>query len=171
MDIIKHHNYLIEDVNRRLFIENQSRIHRCLDLITEEQLWYKHNPNVNSIGNLILHLCGNVTQYICAGLFQEKDDRERDLEFSQSGTYNIQEIREILDKTMDMIKDRIGKVTPIMLTEKFGVQGFDENGTSILVHVTEHYSYHVGQITYLTKFLNNVDTGYYAGKDLNKKST
>lgn len=170
MDISKYHEYLINDVNRRLFIENQSRIHRCLDLINEDQLWYKHNSNVNSIGNLILHLCGNVKQYICSGIFQEKDNRERDDEFSQTATFTIAEIREVLDDTMDRIKNRINRVTPDMLTANFGVQGFDENGTSILVHVTEHFSYHVGQITYLTKFLNDVDTGYYAGKDLNKKS-
>ena len=165
------HSLFMADVSRRLFSENQVRIHRCLDLINEDQLWYKHNENVNSIGNLILHLCGNITQYICAGILREKDSRNRDNEFKTSENYKIVQIRNHLDQTMSEIKIKLEKITPEMLVMKYHVQGFKESGVGILVHVTEHYSYHVGQITYLTKFLNDVDTGYYAGQDLNAKSS
>ncbi len=167
----RYHELLISDIRRRLFQENQKRIHTCLDLIDEDQLWYKHNENVNSIGNLILHLCGNITQYICSGILREKDGRQRDLEFNSSGTFDKEGIRNRLDATMVMIDEKLDLITPEMLVQDFEVQGFAENGTSILVHITEHFSYHVGQITYLTKFLNNVDTAYYGGMDLNAKST
>ena len=170
-NITDYHELLIADVTRRLFDENQSRILTCLDLISEEQLWYKHNENVNSIGNLILHLCGNVTQYICAGIFREKDHRKRDLEFEASASHSKKELVQHLNLTMAKVKKRIDEITPEMLLKEYEVQGFQENGTSILVHVTEHFSYHVGQITYLTKFLNNVDTNYYGDLDLNVKSS
>lgn len=165
------HALFLSDIRRRLFQENEERIYTCLNLITEDQLWYKHNENVNSIGNLILHLCGNITQYICSGILRENDLRNRDSEFDQSNTYKIQQIKEHLGKTMSNIKDKLDLITPEMLTKNYEVQGFQENGISILVHVTEHFSYHVGQITYITKYLNNVDTSYYGGLDLNAKSS
>lgn len=165
------HHFFIADIKRRLFEENQLRIHKCLDLIHEDQLWFRHNENVNSIGNLILHLCGNITQYVCSGLFREKDARNRPAEFSASQSHTISEIRNHLDDTMAMISTYIDKVTPEMLTEDIQVQGFSENGMAVLIHITEHFSYHVGQITYITKLLNNIDTGYYSGLDLNAKSS
>ena len=161
----------VNDIKRRLFEENQLRIEKCLSLISEEQLWYKHNKHVNSIGNLILHLCGNVRQYICSGIFREKDLRTRDLEFSQSRTYTKDQLLNLLNETMSAIREKIDLTTPEMLLNEYSVQGFEEKGIAILIHITEHFSYHVGQITYLTKYLNNVDTGYYAGKDLNMKSS
>lgn len=166
-----YHTFLISDIRRRLFEENQIRIHKCLDLISEDQLWYKHNENVNSIGNLVLHLCGNITQYVCAGILREKDERTRDAEFEANGSHTISELRVHLDQTMKNIDLKLKEITPDMLVQEFEVQGFHENGTSILIHVTEHFSYHVGQITYLTKMLNNVDTAYYGGLNLNAKSS
>ncbi len=52
------------------------------------------------------------------------------------------------------------------LSEQIRVQGFDESILSVLIHVIEHTSYHTGQITFYTKFVKNIDTGYYQGKDL-----
>jgi len=169
--INSYYSLFIRDIRRRLFEENQVRIHRCLDLISEDQLWYKHNKNVNSIGNLILHLCGNITQYICAGILREKDVRKRDSEFEANGSHTISELRKLLDQTMENIDLKLNKVTAEDLITDYEVQGFKENGTSILIHVTEHFSYHVGQITFLTKMLNNVDTEYYGDLDLNAKSS
>lgn len=169
--IEKLHQLFMADIRRRLFEENQVRIHKCLNIIKEDQLWFKHNENVNSIGNLVLHLCGNITQYVCAGILREEDVRNRDEEFKVIvGQFSIVEIRDYLDRTMENIDHKLEKISAEMLLEDYKVQGFNENGISILVHVTEHFSYHVGQITYLTKILNNVDTRYYSDLDLNAKS-
>jgi len=70
---------------------------------------------------------------------------------------------ELLESDVAAALDRI---IPSDLIEDRLVQGFDENVTSILIHVAEHFSYHVGQITYYTKYIRDVDTGYYAGLDL-----
>lgn len=166
----EYHKLFMTDVRRRFFEENWQRVNKCLDLISEDQLWYQQNENVNSIGNLILHLRGNITQYICSGIFREKDMRERDLEFSSTGEYRIEELRSIFAETMNMISEKFDLITPEMLVKQYEVQGFTESGVAIMVHVTEHFSYHVGQITYITKLLNEVDTGYYADFDLNQKS-
>ncbi len=160
------------DVRRRFFVENWQRINTCLDLLDEKQVWYKHNAQVNSVGNLILHLRGNITQYICAGILRERDIRKRDEEFSAVAfSYSKDQLRTMFSETMNLIKEKFDLLTPEILIRDYEVQGFQENGISILVHVTEHFSYHVGQITYITKFLTNSNTGYYGDLDLNAKST
>lgn len=157
---------LLADIHRRLFTEGADRIKKCLSHLTEEQIWYKHNDNTNTVGNLVLHLCGNVSQYVLHGIDGQIDVRKRHLEFSETGPI---ETKILVDKLNQLEVDVIAAFTRIKaehLVEDRKVQGFDENVTSILVHVAEHFSYHVGQITFYTKYILDVDTGYYAGLDL-----
>jgi len=160
---------LIEDVKRRLIVESTPRIHKCLDSLSLAEIWHKQNEHTNSVGNLVLHLCGNVRQYILSGIDGQEDIRERDLEFSESGPIEKQFLKDKLDKLMIDVDQALDRITTADLIREVGVQGFKENVTSILVHVTEHFSYHVGQITYYTKYIKDMDTGYYAGLDLNAK--
>lgn len=159
-------NFIILDVKRRLFIEGISRIKKCMDQLSEEQVWYKHNANVNSVGNMVLHLCGNVTQYVLHGIDGQPDVRQRATEFSEKGPISHEVLIKKLDELEKQVDAALDRITAEDLTEERQVQGFDENVTSILIHVTEHFSYHVGQITYYTKYILDVDTGYYAGLDL-----
>ena len=159
-------NLLIKDVKRRLFDEGIERIKKCLSHLTEEQIWYKHNSNVNSVGNLILHLCGNVTQYNLHGIDGQDDTRQRAKEFSEKGPIASSILEQQLDELQVKVNAALDRISANHLIEDRVVQGFDENVTSILIHVTEHFSYHVGQITYYTKYVNDVDTAYYGGMDL-----
>lgn len=146
---------------------NPSRIEKCFDKLTEEQVWLKPNPSSNSLGNLVLHLCGNITQYIHSSLGKEQDIRERDLEFSTEGGFTkkdlLEKITSVTNKAIDVVKN----VSEEELLRKRMVQGFEYTGIGIIIHVTEHYSYHVGQIAYWTKYIANRDLGFYAGRDLN----
>lgn len=157
---------LVADVKRRLFDEGCARIKICLSKLTSQQIWYKHNANVNSVGNLVLHLCGNVRQYVLAGIAGQEDIRERAAEFSEKGPLDTSYLVSILESLEEDVSAVLVSITAMDLIEDRTVQGFDENVISILVHVAEHFSYHVGQITYYTKYVNDVDTGYYAGLDL-----
>jgi len=159
-------NLIITDVKRRLFDEGIDRIKKCLSHLSEEQVWYKHNANVNSVGNLVLHLCGNVTQYILHGIDGQADIRQRSKEFSEKGPIASSILEEQLDELQVKVTAALDRISAEHLVEDRLVQGFDENVTSILIHVTEHFSYHVGQITYYTKYACDVDTGYYGGMDL-----
>lgn len=159
----------IADVKRRLIEESLPRINKCLDELTLEEVWHKQNGNTNSVGNLILHLCGNVRQYVLSGIDGQEDVRERDLEFSEPGPIDKQILRSRVADLMNEVNDALDRVTADDMIREVSVQGFKENVTSILIHVTEHFSYHVGQITYYTKFIKDLDTGYYAGLDLNAK--
>ena len=157
---------LLADVHRRLFSEGTIRIKKCLSHLSTEQIWYKHNDNTNSVGNLVLHLCGNVRQYILHGIDGRADTRKRHLEFSETGPIETKILVDKLNQLELDVTAALNRIKPQHLIQDRKVQGFDENVTSILVHVAEHFSYHVGQITFYTKYILDVDTGYYAGLDL-----
>lgn len=157
---------LLRDVRSHLD-EGRQRLHKCLGMLTAEQLWHRPNANTVSVGNLVLHLCGNVGQWINATLGGEADGRQRDLEFDERGQIPSAELIARLDRTMDRALKVIAELTDEQLLRTYAVQVYQPTGIGILVHVTEHFSYHVGQVTLHTKLLLNVDTGYYAGKDLN----
>ena len=166
-DKIKH--LIIADVKRRLIEESLPRIHKCLDSLSLAEVWHKQNEHTNSVGNLILHLCGNVRQYLLSGIDGQEDIRKRDLEFTEQGPIDKEILKSKLNVLMNEVDQALDRIASIDLIKEVRVQGFDENVTSILIHVTEHFSYHVGQITYYTKYIKNMDTGYYAGLDLNAK--
>lgn len=161
---------LIAESKHRLLDESLPRIKKCLELCDDTEIWHRANDQVVSIGNLVLHLCGNVRQWIICGLGGQPDRRNRDAEFSEQGPVPKAELERRLDETMAKAGRAIDGVDPASLLETRTVQGNEETGISILVHVVEHFSYHTGQISYITKLRKHVDLGYYAGQDLNAKN-
>ena len=159
----------IAEIKRRLFEESMVRLKKCLAELTEAQIWYRPNNASNSIGNLVLHLHGNVRQWVVAGLGKNKDIRERQKEFDEQGPIPTEQLLADMKQLMVEVDAILNQVTPNDLLEVRNVQGYQESGLSILVHITEHFSYHVGQMTYIVKMLKNMDMGYYAGHDLEAK--
>jgi len=157
--------FLVE-IKRRLFEECIPRTRQCLQHLNEDQIWYRPNANSNSVGNIVLHLCGNVRQWIGAGLDGQADIRERDKEFAEKGPIPRAVLLAKLNDLEKEVRQVLATVQPKDLLNKRKVQIYEESGLSILVHVVEHFSYHVGQLTYIVKMLQDVDTGYYAGQDL-----
>ncbi len=150
--------------------ESLRMIKICLDKLSEEVIWQKPNEATNSIGNLILHLCGNITQYGIASLQGIEDNRNRDEEFSVLSGYTKNELFQKLVSTVEDAKKAISEVTIEELLKKRLVQGFEFSGVGNIVHVVEHLSYHTGQIALWTKILNNKDLGFYDGVDLTVKN-
>lgn len=150
--------------------ENTPRIAKCLDLLTEEEVWQKPNPQLNSVANLMLHLCGNITQYIISSIGHEPDNRTRDAEFAATGGYTKAQLQEKLTTTVNRACEVITSAPTEELMRTRIVQGYSYTGVGNIIHVTEHYSYHTGQIAFWTKLIKDKDLGFYAGKDLNKKN-
>lgn len=161
---------LLGETKRRLFEESMPRLRKCFAQLTEEEIWRRPNAEVVSMGNLALHLCGNVRQYILCGLGGAPDDRERDREFAETGPIPAAELLARLERVMADVDSVLDRLDPASLLEVRRVQGFAESALSILVHVVEHFSYHVGQMTYFVKSTKAVGLGYYAGIDLNAKN-
>ena len=150
--------------------ENLPRIEKCLDLLTEEQVWQKPNASSNSIANLILHLCGNITQYIHSSMGHQQDLRARDLEFSTASGLSKKELYAKIESTIHGACSVIQACSIEELNRTRNVQGFTLSGVGCAIHVCEHLSYHVGQIALLTKLMTNRDLGFYEGLDLNAKN-
>jgi uncharacterized damage-inducible protein DinB len=166
----------MENIFRKEFIEqtlksideNTSKIKACMMQLNEKDIWFRHNEHVNSVGNIILHLCGNIRQWIISSLGRAPDIRERDLEFSTAGGFTKEELTTRWQDTMQEAVTVITDASPENLLRNRVVQGSAHSGIGIIIHVTEHYSYHTGQIIFLTKLYKNIDMGFYAGTDLNK---
>lgn len=163
------HEQIKTESNRRLQ-ESYERLLKCLHLLGEDLVWQRPNAHVVSVGNLVLHLCGNVGQWITSTLGRTNDSRIRDDEFSEQGPLTIRELEDRLARSMEHAQRVIAGLTSEDLMADWAVQGFTETGTGILMHVVEHFSYHTGQVTLHTKLMLDIDTGYYAGQDLSVKS-
>ncbi|MFT4762590.1 MAG: putative damage-inducible protein DinB [Paraglaciecola sp.] len=155
-------NLLIAETKRRLFEEGIPRIKKCLAQLSEIDIWYHPNDNSNSVGNLVLHLCGNLRQWIITGLGHQQDTRMRDTEFKEKGPVSASILIDMLDKLILDVDAVLNNMTAEDFTKKHKVQVYQETGVSILMHVVEHFSYHVGQITYFTKWKKDIDTQYYS---------
>jgi uncharacterized damage-inducible protein DinB len=141
-----------------------------MDQLSEEQIWLRPNKASNSIGNILLHLCGNIGQYVISSLGNQPDIRERDKEFSTQGGFNKEELLAKLTDTLTKAITIMRNTDETRLLKIHSVQGFDYTGIGIIVHITEHYSHHTGQIIFWTKQLTGNDLGFYSHVDLNKKN-
>lgn len=158
--------------NQMMRMDDNTRfIGICLNKITEEQLWQKPVETSNSIGNQIVHLLGNITQYVMSGVGDGPDVRKRDLEFSSSKTHSKQELKTKLEALVNRVSELIKIVDAEKWIEMKSVQGFEMSRIGCLIHAVEHYSYHTGQIALITKLMVNEDLGFWAGANLNETSS
>ena len=119
---------LIREVLYRLYDECLPRILRCLDQLDEEKIWWRPNESSNSIGNLVLHLSGNVRQWIYAGLGRNEDVRNRSWEFDERTRVSKIELTEKLASTMELVRPVILNVPVEELLNIRSVQTFEETG-------------------------------------------
>jgi len=150
--------------------ENTPKIERCLNELTQVELWHHPNASSNSVGNLILHLCGNITQYILSGLGNVGDEREREKEFTSGAVLNRAELLQKLKSTVDAAITVIQNLNEADMLQKRSIQAYQLSAIGIIIHVVEHYSYHTGQIIFWTKLIKDKDLGFYSNVDLNKKN-
>ncbi len=162
------HRALVDEAKRRIIGESVPRIKQCLATLSTDEIWHRPNENVVSVGNLVLHLMGNLRQWVLSGLGQQPDHRQRNREFDHTDPLSADILTQQLDVLMTEVAAVLDQLTPADLLATYRVQGYQETGVAILMHVTEHFSYHTGQITYFVKTRKNVDLQYYGGQDLNQ---
>jgi uncharacterized damage-inducible protein DinB len=132
-----------------------TRVETCLGKLTAEQIWARNSKNENAIGNLVLHLTGNVRQWILSGIDRQPDHRQRDSEFAaKSGEFHL---RQVVDEASIVIRG----LSAARLSERIVVQQYDVSVLEAVYHVVEHFSGHTGQIVFATKFLTGEDLGFY----------
>ena len=136
---------------RLLAQQSLPRIVKCLQQLSEEEIWWRPNSSSNSTGNLVLHLCGNVRQWIVSGLGGAEDRRERDREFAEQGPIPRQVLITQLRRTVRDACRVLARLSDDSLSRKYVIQGFHVTGLDAAFGVTEHFGYHTGQIIFITK--------------------
>lgn len=145
---------------------NHERIVRCVEELPENKIWHRPNNNSLSVGNQVLHLEGNIRQWIIHGLGGRPDVRKRDDEFAAAGGVSS---AELLARFSEVIEDAKLVITDLKeedLRKKHQIQAYEEDGLYVLMHVIEHMSYHTGQVVFYTKAVLNMDMEFYGGLEL-----
>ena len=157
---------LINITRQRLVEESGERIKICLGELSHEEIWQNIHDNHNSVGNITQHLIGNVTQYILSGIGGQDDIRNRQAEFDTKTEKSAAELSEDIDQLMIKVMKVIHTLKDEDLLVSKHVQCFDMTVLDIIIHLIEHFSYHTGQIVFYTKYLKNMDTGFYKNMNL-----
>ncbi len=131
--------------------EYPAKIRRCLDALPEEALWARPAPGTNSVGNLLLHLAGNVRQWIVSGVGGAPDVRDRDAEFARDGGATRAEVWATLRGTLDEVDAVLARLDAAALLERRAIQGRDLTVLEAVFNVVEHFSMHTGQVILLAK--------------------
>jgi uncharacterized damage-inducible protein DinB len=153
----------IEFSRQKVIAEMWLRLCSCLDGLNEEQIWWRPHERSNSIGNLLLHLNGNVRQWILHGIGGVPFERHRDAEFEERGPVPATELRHRLDETLQDVDALLGRLTEADLLRKHDIQAYrGVSGMSAIYHVVEHFAMHYGQMLYISKMLSGQDLGFYA---------
>lgn len=155
----------VEQARTFLSKEYLPKLERCLEQLSDEQIWWRANSESNSIGNLLLHLCGNARQWIVSGLGGASDERLRQQEFDQRETIPRAELLTLLRQTMNEVDRVLADFDQEGLLRSYQIQGTTTTALEAIFHVTEHFSMHTGQIILLTKLLAQKDMKFYDFSD------
>jgi hypothetical protein len=152
---------LFLECSAETLLEHLGRIETCLGKLTDDQIWARGHENENAIGNLALHLTGNVRQWILSGLGGAVDNRFRDAEFAARQGPAASELAGNLRAAVESAVEAIRHLTTEQLTAIHEIQKYQVSGVYAVLHVTEHFAQHTAQIIFGTKMLTGTDLGFY----------
>jgi uncharacterized damage-inducible protein DinB len=138
-----------------------AQIRRCVVLLSDEQLWFRPNASSNSVANLLLHLPGNMGQWIMTGLGGAPLNRHRQAEFDARGAVSREQLLLGLQSMVEEVSDLVRRLPDGALAKDYAIQGYKVSGAAALMHVVEHFAFHTGQIVTTTKWLRDVDLSLY----------
>ncbi len=137
------------------------RIDTCLERLSDEQIWSRRHEVENAVGNLVLHLCGNITQWIVGGVDGAPTSRDRDAEFGRREPLPAVDLGRRLRVVIDRADAVLAGLTSADLVESRRIQGFEVTVLHAIFHVVEHLAEHTGQIIWATKGMTGEDLGFY----------
>ena len=132
---------------------NQSvvKINHCLGQLTENQVWWRPQPSMNSIGNLLIHLAGNLKQWGVAPFTLADDSRDRESEFSPESRREVVELIQELESLVVAAKDQWRYLSESQLSKTINIQGFDVSRMQTIIHASSHFVGHTHQLIQLTR--------------------
>jgi len=141
------------------------RLRTCVESLTDEQVWWRPNEASNSIGNLLLHLNGNVRQWLLVAFDHAPDTRDRPAEFAERDRLPPADLLRQLGDTVQQALDVVSRLTEDDLLRSIQIQGYTTTGLKAVYHVVEHFGIHYGQVAYITKLVRGADLGFYRELD------
>jgi len=151
----------------RAYLRNDyfPKIRLAVEALSTEDIWWRPNHAANSIGNLILHLAGNVRQWVVSGIGGAQDARQRQEEFDAREGFSGNELLAHLEGALEEVDGALSNLSGAELDERRVIQGMDLSVLDALYHVVEHFSTHTGQIIYISKLRSGRDLGFWEVKD------
>ena len=155
----------LEFSHSKLIDQYWPRLRSCVESLSEEQVWWRPNEASNSVGNLVLHLNGNVRQWLLTSFNMWDDTRNRPAEFAERSGMSSVALMRTLGATIDQASEVLKRLTEADLAATFHIQGYTVTGLHAVYQVVEHFGMHHGQIIYITKLLRGADLGFYRELD------
>lgn len=137
------------------------RIDTCLQTLNDDQIWWRGAEESNAVGNLVLHLHGNLGQWILSAAGDAPLSRDRDAEFNARGGTGKEDLRRLLQERVSAANDVIRSLSEERLGARVVVQKYDVTVLEAVYHAVEHFAQHAGQIMYATKLMTRTDLGFY----------
>ena len=131
--------------------EYPSKIRQCVEVLPDSAIWARSNKDSNSIGNLLLHLAGNVRQWIVGGVGGKEVERDRLSEFTAKDGPSKEELLSRVESVLRKAASVLDGIADDELTAKRTIQGRETTVLGAIYHVVEHFAMHTGQIVLLTK--------------------
>jgi uncharacterized damage-inducible protein DinB len=141
--------------------DHVAQIRRCVGLLNDDQLWYRPNESSNSVANLLLHLRGNIAQWIIGGLGGKPCERDRPAEFAARGSISRTQLLGPLEETAGAAYEVLQALPADGLCREYLIQDYRVSGLAAVIHVVEHLAFHTGQVVTMTKWLVDVDLSLY----------
>lgn len=133
--------------------EAYAKLEHCLDQLDDQQIWWRPEPGLNSIANLVLHMCGNLRQWSTVPLQGLRDDRDRQGEFDARDGWTRRSLLEHVRRSIDDAAAAISLLDDHLALTQFTIQGFDVNGVQALAHTVSHFVGHTHQVILLTRWI------------------
>jgi uncharacterized damage-inducible protein DinB len=157
--------HFLDFSRRTLMDEYWPRMRACVESLSDEQVWWRPNEASNSIGNLLLHLNGNVRQWLVTSFSGVDDARDRPAEFAEREVIPTAELVRQLDATLQEASAVLSRLTQSDLVRILHIQGDGVSGLHAVYHVVEHFGMHYGQVLYITKLVRGESLGFYRHLD------
>jgi len=133
--------------------EAQKKIQHCLNQLTDDQIWWRPDETQNSIGNLILHLCGNLRQWIISGLGGATDQRNRPREFAQRDPIAKADLLGQLEAVVSESINVLSTFPAAQWLRVRRIQGFEVTGLAAAFNTVPHFRGHTQEIIFRTRLL------------------
>jgi Protein of unknown function (DUF1572) len=159
------HSAFLEFSRKKLLEQHWPRLRTCVEALSDDQVWWRPNDASNSIGNLLLHLNGNVRQWLVSSFKRSGDMRDRPAEFRERRVIPATVLLERLGTTLQEAAEVLASLGEADLLTTFEIQGYTVTGLYAVYQVVEHFGLHYGQIVYITKLLRGEDLGFYRELD------